>query len=489
MLGRGLQHSSRVRATLFCQSQRARAALSNLLPAAEQATDAMQNGEKLRFTPQVRRLPTDGRTARRVALKRDVPSRRLSWTTSPRSRRCSCAPWRTRRAATAPRAPPAAASRAALPSSTSQAGAAAGCALARKVRQHVNPLSSGNAAPVPPPSWAALFPDASKPLALDLGTGAGRFVLALATSDTARARNYLGVEIRAPLALRADAWASKLSLPHARFRATNANVNIDAWLASYPGPLDLVSILHPDPHWKRRHRKRRIVQPALAAQIVARLAPGGQVFLQSDVKAVAQAMVAVFQQASGGALALHPSHFGPGATPDWPPPGAERINQGDDVQRDAARRASARKRRAKRADAAAAAAATAAAAAAGAAKAAAVAADAAPVAAPEGVSGAAAAGDDDGDGEGDCDGDDGGRAGSSDEDGESFSGWAALPGHGWLRDNPTGVPTERELGTAAAGGHVWRALLVKKGGDKSGGGGGGGGGGAVVAAGATAAGE
>ena len=220
-----------------------------------------------------------------------------------------------------------------------------------RVRQHVNPLSSRNLEVLPPPDWPALFPQPEHPLVLDLGCGSGRFLLALGEKDggvgaeATHVRNYLGLEIRGPLAVRADGWARQLQLPHVRFLATNANVNAPTWLAAYPGRLELVSILHPDPHWKRKHHKRRIVQPALARALAERLSPGGQVFLQSDVKAVAQDMVSVFQAVAGDLLQLSPLHFGDGASPDWPPPEAERVNQGDDEQRNAMRRAAVRRKR------------------------------------------------------------------------------------------------------------------------------------------------
>jgi tRNA (guanine-N7-)-methyltransferase len=119
-----------------------------------------------------------------------------------------------------------------------------------RVRQHVNPLSTRNMAVVPSPVWTELYADASKPLVLDLGAGSGRFLLSLGEQDAAtRARNYLGIEIREPLVGRAAFWAEKKGYDHVRYAATNANVNAPAWLAAYPGPLALVCILHPDPHW------------------------------------------------------------------------------------------------------------------------------------------------------------------------------------------------------------------------------------------------
>ena len=301
-----------------------------------------------------------------------------------------------------------------------------------RVRQHVNPLSSRYMEVAPPPVWGDLFADPSRPLVLDLGCGSGRFLLALGEQDVGRERNYLGVEIREPLAQRANQWAVEKGLPHVRYLGTNANVNIPGWLATYPGRLQVACFLHPDPHWKKRHQKRRIVQPALARALVDRLAPGGHIFLQSDIKAVSEAMVAVFQGCAEDVLELDPLHFGDGASRDWPPPEAARINQGDDQQRQAAKLAQKRKRKATAA--------------------------AEGGAAAKGPRGDAADGrqqpdgDDEGEGEGDDD----------DDDDDQPSGWAALPGNGWLRHNPMGVPTERETQTVANGGHCWRALLTKK---------------------------
>ena len=59
---------------------------------------------------------------------------------------------------------------------------------------------------------------------------------------------------------------------------------------------DLLSwccVQFPDPHWKLRNRKKRIVQPQLVEAVAQLIAPGGRVFLQSDVQEVSPAVVAV----------------------------------------------------------------------------------------------------------------------------------------------------------------------------------------------------
>ncbi|CAN1761396.1 tRNA (guanine-N(7)-)-methyltransferase, partial [Linum perenne] len=100
----------------------------------------------------------------------------------------------------------------------------------------------------------------------------------------------LGCGILHFLVKRAESWVKDLALSNAHFIFANAAVSFSHLIASYPGPLTLVSILCPDPHFKKRHHKRRVVQKPLVASILDNLVPGGKVFVQSDVLEVALAM-------------------------------------------------------------------------------------------------------------------------------------------------------------------------------------------------------
>jgi tRNA (guanine-N7-)-methyltransferase len=181
-----------------------------------------------------------------------------------------------------------------------------------RVRQHVNPLKKELQVPTSaPPDWADWFDSPAAPLALDAGCGSGRFGLALAASARPD-HNVLGLEIRGPLVARANAWA-RAAVPaldrRARFVLGNATVSLPAGLLdSYPGPLTLACFQFPDPHFKARHHKRRIVQPATAAAVAAALAPGGVVFLQSDVLEAAVAMRDAFEAGAGDLLQPSPAH-------------------------------------------------------------------------------------------------------------------------------------------------------------------------------------
>lgn len=165
------------------------------------------------------------------------------------------------------------------------------------VRQHVNPLSRFYQLPRPLPPAEALFADPDRPLHLDLGSARGRFLLALAPLQPER--NHLGLEIRRPLVAAAEADRLALGLTNLAFLFANANISLPAWLETLaPGRLELVSLQFPDPWFKRKHHKRRVLQPALLHALALALAPGRQLFIQSDVLELIEPMRALVE-ASG----------------------------------------------------------------------------------------------------------------------------------------------------------------------------------------------
>lgn len=160
-----------------------------------------------------------------------------------------------------------------------------------RVRQHVNPLSDRYQIPVSPPDWATVFADPSRPLHVDLGCGKGLFLMAMA--PLVPEWNFLGLEIRKPLVEQAQRriqdGPSNLYLMY-----SNVNVSFRDLIASLPTPCPLrrVSVQFPDPWFKKRHQKRRVLQPAFVATLADLLPPGGEVVVQSDVEPVAIDMVA-----------------------------------------------------------------------------------------------------------------------------------------------------------------------------------------------------
>jgi len=164
-----------------------------------------------------------------------------------------------------------------------------------RVRQHVNPLSDKYQQPAPVPVWEKLYADLAQPLHLDIGCARGQFVLEMAQQFPRW--NFLGLEIREPLVVQANKLREEARLTNLHYLSCNANNSLRSLLQSLPaGALQRVSIQFPDPWFKKRHQKRRVVQPELVAGLAEFLIPGGTVFLQSDVEAVAIEMCDRFNE-------------------------------------------------------------------------------------------------------------------------------------------------------------------------------------------------
>ena len=160
------------------------------------------------------------------------------------------------------------------------------------MRQHVNPLSRFFQLPLQRPAPAELFERPIQPLHRDIGCARGRCVLGLAEHNPHW--NHLGVEIRRPLVTSADREALAAENGNVRVLFCNANISLEGWMNSLNQDLlQRVSIQFPDPWFKRRHRKRRVLQPALLIAIAGALQPGRELFLQSDVRDVIDPMVAL----------------------------------------------------------------------------------------------------------------------------------------------------------------------------------------------------
>ncbi|WP_320666439.1 tRNA (guanosine(46)-N7)-methyltransferase TrmB [Prochlorococcus sp. MIT 1307] len=162
------------------------------------------------------------------------------------------------------------------------------------MRQHVNPLSSFFQLPLELPGPSELFENAELPMHLDIGSARGKFLLEMASLQPDW--NYLGVEIRKTLVDAAERDRNQLGLKNLRFIFCNANVSLDSWLSDLPiNFLARVSIQFPDPWFKRRHKKRRVLQPRLLISLAKSLGPGCELFIQSDILNVIESMTSLVE--------------------------------------------------------------------------------------------------------------------------------------------------------------------------------------------------
>ncbi|WP_269622315.1 tRNA (guanosine(46)-N7)-methyltransferase TrmB [Prochlorococcus marinus] len=160
------------------------------------------------------------------------------------------------------------------------------------MRQHVNPLSRFFQLENELPGPVELFENGDLPIHLDIGCARGRFLFDMASFY--RGWNYVGLEIRRPLVVAAEKERLELQLRNLKFLFCNANVSLEKWLAKLNvGQLKRVSIQFPDPWYKTRHKKRRLLQPSFLSLLSRHLVAGSELFIQSDVLSIMQEMVQV----------------------------------------------------------------------------------------------------------------------------------------------------------------------------------------------------
>jgi tRNA (guanine-N7-)-methyltransferase len=150
-------------------------------------------------------------------------------------------------------------------------------------RRHANPFTLR--APLMAPPMDALF-GRRAPLALDIGCGQGSFVLSMAKAHPMW--NVLGLEIRPHLVEGINMLAQRQNLLNARAVLANANVHLAALVPD--ASLVQVSLNFPDPWYKRRHHKRRVLTAALMDSLLPKLRPGAQLHLMTDFAPLAHQM-------------------------------------------------------------------------------------------------------------------------------------------------------------------------------------------------------
>lgn len=162
-----------------------------------------------------------------------------------------------------------------------------------RVHQHVNPLSPYFCFTPKPIEIERVFARPQMPLHLDIGAARGRFILKMA--ELCPERNFLGVEIREPLVVEGNRLAREKNLTNLHYEFNNATHSLDRLLANLPaGILQIVTIQFPDPWYKKKHAKRRMVTRELIATIIGHLQISGKIFVQTDVDFLAEEMFALF---------------------------------------------------------------------------------------------------------------------------------------------------------------------------------------------------
>ena len=151
------------------------------------------------------------------------------------------------------------------------------------MRQHVNPLSINFNQIERIPSLSEMFDDSKSNLHLDIGCAAGEFLFDLALVNTSW--NYLGIEIREKLVKTAKAKVRKREIKNLYFAYGNANNILNDLQSKFIiQNVKSISFNFPDPWFKKKHHKRRVIQPEFINILSSLLRTGSLIFIKTDVK-------------------------------------------------------------------------------------------------------------------------------------------------------------------------------------------------------------
>lgn len=133
----------------------------------------------------------------------------------------------------------------------------------------------------------------SQPVIMEIGFGNGdaTWQMAKASPD----RNYLGVEVHKPGVGSLLLKLEENGLENVRIASEDA---VEFLAERIPdGSLDGIYIYFPDPWPKKRHHKRRIIQPPFVALMARKIAAGGLLHLATDWEPYAEFMLEVMHAA------------------------------------------------------------------------------------------------------------------------------------------------------------------------------------------------
>lgn len=193
-------------------------------------------------------------------------------------------------------------------------------------RRHANPFTFRET--IVRPDYLRIF-QREAPLEVEIGFGKGQFLVAMAAARPQV--NVIGLEIRDFLVEGVLAQAKARGLTNVFALQCNANTAIDVLFQ--PGEVARFYVHFPDPWFKKRHQKRRVVTPETAAIMMRLLAPGGEIHVMTDYEPIALDIRECLEGA-GFVNTTGPGTFAPATTTgftsereDW------HLSQGDPVWR------------------------------------------------------------------------------------------------------------------------------------------------------------
>ncbi|MCC6642198.1 MAG: tRNA (guanosine(46)-N7)-methyltransferase TrmB [Deltaproteobacteria bacterium] len=137
--------------------------------------------------------------------------------------------------------------------------------------------------------WAAIFgddADAARPLVVEIGFGRGEFLIDLALA--APATPHVGVEYSTKRVLKMARRLARAAVANVRLLDCTGEIVVHDLLA--PASVQEFWINFPDPWPKKRHHRRRLLQPEMVRALAERLVASGSLHVATDHEGYADAI-------------------------------------------------------------------------------------------------------------------------------------------------------------------------------------------------------
>ena len=149
------------------------------------------------------------------------------------------------------------------------------------------------------------------PVVLEIGFGNGLSLAEMAENSSDI--NFFGIEVHRPGVSSLLVQVRQKHLQNVRVSGDDAVEVLEKQIPD--GSLHRVQIFFPDPWHKKRHHKRRLIQPEFVAGLVNKLAPNGQIHVATDWENYAEHILEVLD----GNPDLHNTANGYAPKPDYRP--------------------------------------------------------------------------------------------------------------------------------------------------------------------------
>jgi tRNA (guanine-N7-)-methyltransferase len=133
------------------------------------------------------------------------------------------------------------------------------------------------------------------PVIAEVGFGMGETTARIAAANPGT--NYLAIEVHAPGVGSLLRQVEEAGLANVRIVQHDAVEVLREMVP--PGSLAAIHVFFPDPWPKKRHHKRRLLQPDFAALAASRLVPGGVLHVATDWQEYAEHVLAVLSATAG----------------------------------------------------------------------------------------------------------------------------------------------------------------------------------------------